>query len=97
MDYFFPNFFMTTKRVSNKPVEKFQLRGISASVFENTTEDGNVYYKASVTRTYKDGDQFKSTSVFSRDDLPIVELLTRKAWVSIMSREADAGSKESDK
>ena len=85
----------TTKKNSNKPVEKFQLRGISASVFENTTDDGTVYHKVSITRTYKDGNEFKSTSVFSRDDLPVVELLTKQAWVSILKREM-TGSQESE-
>jgi hypothetical protein len=85
----------TTKKTSNKPVEKFQLRGISASVFENTSDNGAVFYKVSITRTYKDGDEFKTTSVFSRDDLPVVELLTRQAWVSILKRES-SGSQESE-
>lgn len=84
----------TAKKTSNKPVEKFTLRGISVSIFENSSDEGHVYYKTSITRTYKDGDEFKTTSVFSRDDLPIVELLTRKAWIAILSRESEAPAKE---
>ena len=83
-----------SKKATNQPVEKFTLRGISASVFENKSDDGTVYYKVSVSRSYKDGDSFKSTSVFSRDDLPVVELLTRQSWVSILKREAAPDSKE---
>lgn len=86
----------TSKKVTNKPVEKFNLRGISASIFENKSEDGGVYFKATVTRTYRDGDQFRSTSVFSRDDLPVVELLIRKAWVSMMNLEAESRSNDSE-
>lgn len=86
---------MSNTKVSNKPIEKFQLRGISASVFENVSEKGATFYKVSIVRTFKDGNEFKSNSVFSRDDLPVVELLTKKAWVTILKLESESDSKES--
>ncbi|MCX7422838.1 MAG: hypothetical protein NT013_25320 [Planctomycetia bacterium] len=37
------------------------------------TKTGDViYYKVSLQRTYKDGNEFKTTTNFSRDDLSIV-------------------------
>jgi len=84
------------KETSNKPVKKFQLRGVSASVFENRSEQGVSFHKVTLTRTYKDGDQFKSTSTYGRDDLPIVETLARQAWLEIMKREADRSSDKDD-
>ncbi len=83
------------KESNNKPVKKFQLRGISASLFENTSEKGVPFFKVSITRTFKDGDQFKTTSTFSRDDLPIVEALSRQAWLEILKQEAAATDKKS--
>jgi len=86
----------STKETSNKPAKKFQLRGVSASVFENKSEQGVPFHKVSITRTYKSGDQFKSTSTFGRDDLPLVETLARQAWLEILKREAERSSNKDD-
>ena len=81
-----------------KPVKSFRLRGISASVFENTakTKDREVtFHKVSLQRTYRDGDEWKNTTSFGRDDLPIARLLLEQAWQFILETEASRG-KESD-
>lgn len=80
------------KKETNQPVDRFQLRGITASVFENKSDNGSVFYKVSINRTYKDGDEFKTTNVFSRDDLPVVEVLTKKSWIAILQRETQKDS-----
>ena len=78
---------------STKPVKTFRLRGITASVFRNVTESNghNVpYYKWTIQRTYKDGDDsFRNTTSFTRDDWPIVQLLGQKAWEFILEAEAE--------
>jgi hypothetical protein len=77
---------------TNKPVKIMRLRGISASIFANPaksrTNEDSTFYKVSIQRTYKDGDEFKTTSSFSRDDLPIVWLLSQKAWEFVLKEEA---------
>lgn len=73
---------------SNKPLESFRLKGVSAAVFENYTEQDVSYYKVQIVRTYRADDGFKTTNVFSRDELPIVALLAERAWQSILDREA---------
>ena len=55
-------------------------RGIVASVFRNEADNGTPFHKVTIARTYKDGDQFKSTSSFSRDDLPLVTQISNDAW-----------------
>lgn len=67
----------------DKPVKSFKHRGISASVFENTTEkDGEkqTFFRVCLTRTFKQGDAFVSNSNFSRDDIPLARHLLEKAW-----------------
>lgn len=84
---------------SKKPVKVYRLRGISASVFENHTKtDGRavIFFKVSLQRTYKDGDEFKTTSSFSRDDLPIARLLLYYAWEFILNAEANRGKEEDE-
>ena len=76
---------------TNKPVKTMRLRGISASIFANPAKsNGNdsTFWKVSIQRTYKDGDEFKTTNSFSRDDLPIVWLLSQKAWEFVLKEEA---------
>ena len=75
-----------------KPVKVYRLRGMSASVFKNTAKanGGKVpFYKVSVQRTYMDGDEFKTTTSFGRDDLPLMQLLTQRAWEFILEAEAN--------
>ena len=79
---------------STKPVKVFRLRGVSASVFANDakTERGPVtFHKVSLQRTYRDGDEWKQTTSFGRDDLPIAGLLLKQAWQFILETEAKRG------
>lgn len=78
-----------------KPVQKYRLRGISVSIFANPAKvhgEDTVFHKVSIQRAYWDGDEFKTTSSFNRDDLPIVELLTRRAWEFIHDAESSSDS-----
>lgn len=71
-----------------QPVETFRHRGLSVSVFENTSEDGQtVYHKVSLQRTYRQDDEWKTTQSLSRDDLPIAALLLQKAWEYVLEAE----------
>ena len=71
-----------------QPVETFRHRGLSVSVFENTSEDGKtVYHKVSLQRTYRQDDEWKTTQSLSRDDLPIAALLLQKAWEYVLEAE----------
>jgi len=87
----FPISTMESSTTSTKPIKVFRLRGVSASVFKNAakSDDRDVsFFKVSLQRTYKDGDDFKTTTSFSRDDLPVAEHLLRKAWEFVLESEA---------
>jgi len=82
-----------------KPAKVFRRRGIAVSVFANPTEiDGRIvsFYKVTIQRTYRDGDEFKTTTAFGRDDLPIVSLLVGQAWEFILDAESGRGHDEED-
>jgi hypothetical protein len=77
------------KESNTKPAQQYRLRGLAVSVFANKAKDRNVpFYKVSMQKTYKDGKDFRTTTSLGRDDLPVVDLLLRKAWVWILEREA---------
>jgi hypothetical protein len=88
---------MGTTTVSKKPVSVHRFRGVSASVFENTSKIGNrmvPFFKVSLQKSYKDGDEFKTTSSFAREDLPVAALLLQRAWEFILAAEAGRSKEE---
>ena len=54
-----------------KPAHEIRLGRIKATIWENETENGT-RHNVTLSRIYKDGDQWKQTSSFGRDDLPLV-------------------------
>lgn len=75
---------------NTKPIATFRFKGVSASVFENHSEESpeKKFCRVQITRTYKAGDTFKTTNVFGRDELPIVAHVANEAWEYILSHEA---------
>ena len=53
----------------SKPVHRIRLSNISAAIFENKTNEGKSYFNVQFDRSYKDGDEWKNTHNFGRDDL----------------------------
>ena len=54
-----------------KPVYEERLGSIKATVWANQTKNG-VMYNTTICRVYKDGDEWKDTGSFGRDDLLVV-------------------------
>jgi len=84
---------------NQKPVKVIRLRGVSASIFANQAKsDGRdiTFHKVSLQRSYKDGDEWKQTSSFGRDDLPIVNLVLKRAWEFVLDTEATRSKGEFD-
>jgi len=51
-----------------KPVHEVRIGAIKAAVWKNETENG-ARYNTTVSRLYKDGEEWASTDSFGRDDL----------------------------
>ena len=84
---------------SNKPVKTYRLRGISVSVFENHAKSGDrdvTFHKVSMQRTYRDGDEWKTTTSFGRDDLPVAGLLLKRAWEFVLETESSRSKEDSE-
>lgn len=63
-----------------KPVHEIRLGRIRAAIWANTSPDGDVWFNVTVTRLYQDGGQWKDTTTFRRDDLPIVSKAADMAY-----------------
>jgi hypothetical protein len=53
---------------NQKPIAEVRTGSIKATIWRNATENG-ARFNVTFDRLYKDGDKWKSTSTFGRDDL----------------------------
>jgi len=56
---------------ANRPVHEVRLGRVKAAIWENETQNGT-RFNVTVQRLYKDGDEWKSSESFGRDDLPLL-------------------------
>lgn len=80
-----------------KPVKIIRLRGVSASIFANHVKSEGkdlTFHKVSVERSYKDGQEWKYTTKFGRDDLPVVNTVLQRAWEFILDTEASRNKED---
>ena len=76
---------------NNRPIHEIKLARIRATLWLN--RDGSkTWYSVAIARTYRDGDEWKDTTSFSRDDLPLVAKAAEMAYSWIW--QIDAGRKE---
>lgn len=73
-----------TKSKTNAPVHEVRLGSIKAAIWLNDTKNGS-RHSVKITRLYKDGDDWRTTDTFGRDDLPLVEKVAAMAHAWIFS------------
>jgi hypothetical protein len=56
---------------NNKPVHEVRLGRVKAAIWENDTSTG-IRHNVTIQRIYRDGEQWKTSDSFGRDDLPLV-------------------------
>jgi len=54
-----------------KPAHEIRLGRIKATIWANDTDNG-MRYNVTLTRLYRDEEEWKQTTSFGRDDLPLV-------------------------
>jgi len=74
---------MTAPAAKNRPVYEVRAGSVLASVWENTSEKGR-HYNVTLTRLYKDGNSWKSSTSFSSWDLVDVArvAVVAEMWVN---------------
>ena len=86
---------MENQTMSKKPVHEIRLGRIRAAIWENETQNG-ARHNVTLTRLYKDGDKWKDSGSFGRDDLPLVAKVADlcHTWIFQQRQEEAAGTKE---
>jgi len=74
------------------PVHEIRLGRIRAAIWENDTQNGT-RHNVTVSRLYKDGDEWKDSSSFGRDDLPLVGKVLDRChdWIFEQASTASGG------
>ena len=82
--------------MTNKPVHEIRMGAVKAAVWENQTEAG-IRHNVTVQRLYKDGDSWKTTESFGRDDLPLLAKVVDQAhdWVYANSTNSQRAGEDS--
>ena len=60
---------MTTKQ---KPVHTVRMGKVKASIWANQSDKGITRHNVTVCRIYKAGDEWKESSSFGRDEIPLL-------------------------
>jgi hypothetical protein len=70
------------KNNKQQPTKEIRLGSIKAAVWKNDTEAG-VRYNVTFSRLYREGDSWKSTESFGRDDLLLLGKVADQAhsWI----------------
>jgi len=74
-------------KAKQQPVHEVRLGSIKATIWENETSAGT-RHNVTVGRLYKDGDQWKQTESFGRDDLPLLAKVIDLAHTWIFEKAA---------
>ena len=57
--------------MAKRPVHEIRLGRVRAAIWENNSQNGT-RHNVTFSRLYRDGDQWKDSSSFGRDDLPLL-------------------------
>ncbi len=65
-----------------KPVHEIRMGRIKAAIWANETDNGT-RHNVVITRLYKDGDEWKTSTSFGREELPLVAKIADMAhtWI----------------
>ena len=67
-----------------KPADEIRFGRVKGTIWMNPTEDGQARYSVVFSRVYRDGEQWKSTHSFGRNDLlllaKVADLAHTRIW-----------------
>lgn len=86
-----------SRESKTRPVHEIRMGRIRAAIWQNQTDNG-VRHNVTMSRLYKDGDDWKDTTSFGRDDLPLVAKVCDQAhsWIYSQSNGNTNASGHSD-
>jgi len=79
-----------------KPVHEYRLGRIAGAVWFNEDGNGRGWHSTQISKLYKDGDEWKRTTIYDRDDLPLVAKVANAlhTWIFQTWQDKDGSAKE---
>lgn len=74
---------------SSRPTHEIKLGRIRASIWLNESERRDSWFNVSINRLYRDGNEWKTTTSFGRDDLPLVVKAAEMAYAWIWNTKGE--------
>jgi hypothetical protein len=83
----------TVSTQNSLPVHKIRHGNVSASIWQQETENGAMY-NVTFQRSYKEGEAWKNSTSFGRNNLLVVSLIAARAfeWIGKQPRQPKAKS-----
>ena len=80
-----------------KPVHEIRLGRVKAAIWGNETDNGT-RHNVTITRLYKDGDEWKTSTSFGREELPLVAKIADMAhtWIYQHGQESNGDSQQNN-
>lgn len=78
----------------NKPTAEVRFGRIKATIWANENQNGERWHTVQLTRLYQDGDQWRSTHSFGRNDLLTVAKVADLAHTKVCELEASERDRE---
>ena len=70
---------------NNEPIAKLRDRGLTVTVWENSSDDDKKYYSSNLRKSYKDdADEWQETSNLNADDMLRAANLLQQAYNKIL-------------
>ena len=90
---------MSQSETKARPVHEIRLGRIRAAIWANETANGT-RHNVTLSRIYKDGDDWKDSTSFGRDDLPLVAKVVDQChtWIfgNAVTSNENGGTTQSD-
>ena len=69
---------------TNKPVHTLRIGALHASIWLNTSKEQHTFYKTTIERRYREGNEYKGTGSYDHEDLLNVAQLAQRAeeWIA---------------
>ena len=72
----------------NKPIHEIRLGTIRAAIWANERATTEVWFNVSLSRLYNDGNGWRDSHAFGRDDLPVAAKVLEMAYAWIWDHQA---------
>ena len=78
----------TPSTSNNQPIHKIRHGAVSASIWRQETDKGSLF-NVTFQRSYRDGDEWKNSTSFGRNNLLVVSLIAARAfeWIGNQPRQ----------